>query len=262
MRVAEQTPPLRVVRAFELRDGAAAVHIHNVSGGVLGGDRLELCCEVGAGARAQLTTTGATRIYRARDGAACAEQHTSVHIGSGGLLEYVPDITIPYAGSRYRQSARVELEQGAGVMWWEVLAPGRLARGEAFAYEQLGFALDITACRQPIAIERMLLEPAAGRLRSPALLGTYCYVASFWIVLAGLAAEHWAALEQQLRTRLDTLGQDDRCIWGVSSLAQDGVVVRALSRSAPPLVATLPLLWQAAKRALYGQDAELPRKLF
>jgi len=261
MRVAEQTPPLRVIRAFELEDGAAAVHLHNVSGGILGGDRLEVRCDVGTGAHAQLTTTGATRIYRARADAA-AEQQTIVRIRAGGLLEYVPDITIPFAGARYRQTTRIDLEQGAGVMWWEVLAPGRLASGEAFAYKQLGFALDIAACGQPVALERALLEPGRGRLASPARLGSYSYMATLWIVLAGLPPERWTALEQQLGTLLGALGHDARSIWGVSTLAAHGVVVRALSRSAPPLVAGLPRLWQAAKLALYGRQPELPRKLF
>lgn len=261
MQVAEQTPPLRVIRAFELRDGAAAVHLHNVSGGVLGGDRLELRCTVGPRARAQLTTTGATRIYRA--GAhASAEQRTVAHVGAGGLLEYVPDITIPFAGARYRQTTRVELEHDAGLIWWEVLAPGRLARGEAFAYEQLGFALDVTACGRPIALERALLEPSGGRLVSPARLGGYAYLATLWIARVGLLPARWPMLEQELGRIAAILSCDGLSLWGVSTLAAHGVVVRALSRSAPPLVAGLPRMWQAAKLWLYGRQAELPRKLF
>lgn len=35
--VQRQEPPLRVVRAFAAADGTAVVHLHNLSGGVLGG---------------------------------------------------------------------------------------------------------------------------------------------------------------------------------------------------------------------------------
>src|SRR3981189_542673 len=62
----EQQLPLRVVRAFQLDDGGALVHLHNLSGGVLGGDQLDVTIEVGPGAVAQVTSTGATRIYRSR----------------------------------------------------------------------------------------------------------------------------------------------------------------------------------------------------
>ena len=40
MKVCEQQPPLKVVRAFALPEGGALVHLHNLSGGVLGGDEL------------------------------------------------------------------------------------------------------------------------------------------------------------------------------------------------------------------------------
>src|SRR5271165_7087734 len=60
-------PPLKVVRAFTLEDGSALAHLHNVSGGLLGGDYLTLRIDVGRDGCAQLTTTGATRIYRHRE---------------------------------------------------------------------------------------------------------------------------------------------------------------------------------------------------
>jgi hypothetical protein len=63
LAASRQQAPLQVVRAFALEDGSALAHLHNVSGGLLGGDRLALRAQVGAGASAQLTTTGATRIY-------------------------------------------------------------------------------------------------------------------------------------------------------------------------------------------------------
>ena len=89
-RVMRQDPPWKIVRAFE-----SLVHLNNVSGGVLAGDRLALDVEVQAGAAAQLTTTGATRLYRHRTGAADSEQHAKFTVGDGGMLEYLPDVVIP-----------------------------------------------------------------------------------------------------------------------------------------------------------------------
>ena len=54
LTVREQHPPLQVIRAFPLSNGGVLVHVHNVSGGVLGGDQLVLDVEVGPGAQAQL----------------------------------------------------------------------------------------------------------------------------------------------------------------------------------------------------------------
>ena len=140
-----QRPPLKVVRAFETGDGAALLHLHNLSGGVLGGDLLEMSVEVGAGASAQITTTGATRLYRHRPEAPAAVQVNRVRVGPEALLEFLPDELIPFAGSRYRQETSVELANGAGLFWWETIAAGRAARGELFADESLNFKLYLTA---------------------------------------------------------------------------------------------------------------------
>src|SRR5258708_29651822 len=105
----EQQLPLRIVRAFQLDDGGALVHLHNLSGGVLGGDYLDLTIDVGPRAVAQVTSTGATRIYRSRKNAEPAEQRLRLDVAEDGLVEYLPDQIIPFAGSRYRQEARIEL---------------------------------------------------------------------------------------------------------------------------------------------------------
>jgi hypothetical protein len=99
MRVGAQDPPWKVIRAFEQPNGGALVHLHNVSGGILAGDRLSLHIDVGAGAIAQVTSTSATRLYRHRAGAPDSEQHLSISVAEGAVLEYLPDAIIPFAGS-------------------------------------------------------------------------------------------------------------------------------------------------------------------
>src|SRR5260370_10414893 len=86
----EQQLPLRIVRAFQLEDGGSLVHLHNLSGGVLGGDHLDLTVEVGPRAIAQVTSTGATRVYRCRENAAPAQQRLQIRIEEEGLVEYLP----------------------------------------------------------------------------------------------------------------------------------------------------------------------------
>src|ERR1044071_6019798 len=140
----EQRPPLQVVRSFPSGENATLAHLHNLSGGVLGGDTLELSVEVCDGARAQLTSTGATRLYRCHPSAPTAMQRQTFRVGRNALLEYLPDELIPFAGARYRQETVVELSEGAGLFWWETVAPGRTARGELFMYDTLRFNLDVT----------------------------------------------------------------------------------------------------------------------
>lgn len=264
LRVREQTPPLRVVRAFrhERTGGSALAHIHNLSGGVLGGDHLTLVAEVGRDARAQITSTGSTRVYRHRRGMPTATQVTQLRVESGGLLEYLPDSLIPFAGSRYRQETEIDLAPGAGLFLWELLTPGREASNEVFAYEQLHAYLRICADGQPIAREQFVLEPGLRPLTSPARLGPFRYMATFYACCVGRAAADWLALEATLDELGRSLAPPDEALWGVSTLPAHGLLVRGLGRSGRAMTAGLVEMWRAAKRALYGQEAVLPRKVY
>jgi urease accessory protein len=258
----EQTPPLRVVHAFAQAHGSTLLHLHNLSGGVLGGDQLGLDVEVGEDARVQLTTTSATRLYRCRAEAPPARQQCHVHIQSGGLLEYLPDQLIPFAGSRYQQATHIELAEDAGLFWWETLAPGRLARGESFAYDLLELETEITANGLPIACERFKLEPQRMNLSSPVRLGGYLYHSSFFICRVGLPAVRWLKLEQELTELALQLTRSDEIIWGVSTLVAHGLIIRAASQRGYAIAPGLLAFWQAAKRAIYGEEAIPPRKIY
>ncbi len=251
-----------MVRAFPLDDGGALVHLHNLSGGVLGGDRLRLAVEVGPGAGAQLTSTGATRVYRSRREAPVAFQIQEFLVGENGLLEYVPDPLIPFAGSRYRQETRIEMGDGAGLFWWETVAPGREARDELFAYELFELKLDLAAAGKPLAVERIRLEPSLRPLRSPVRLGPYRYFSSLYACRVGVEAVRWRALEQRLGELAAQLTRPGEALWGVSTLPDHGLVIRALSVGGRDIAKGLPAFWQAAKLELYGRPAVPPRKTY
>ncbi len=257
-----QEPPLQIVRAFDLPDGAALVHLHNISGGILGGDRMETVVEVGPGAQAQLTTTGATRVYRPRGADAPAIQTTDVFVAAGGLLEYLPDPLIPFAGARFRQETRITLAPGAGLFWWETVAPGRVAHGESFAYECLELALDLQAEGRLIARERARLEPHLRPLQTPARLGPYGHFCTLYVCRVGEPPARWSALEAELGALARDMNRPGESLWGASTLPMHGLTVRGLSRTGRDLPAGLRTFWQAAKRVLYGRDALPPRKVY
>src|SRR5207248_4245482 len=95
LRVERQEIPWRVVRGFPNASGETLAHLNNISGGILDTDDLDLRINVQAGARAQVTSTGATRIYRSRAHDRQARSRVDVDIAEGGFLEYLPDAIIP-----------------------------------------------------------------------------------------------------------------------------------------------------------------------
>ncbi|HEY8992160.1 MAG TPA: urease accessory protein UreD [Luteolibacter sp.] len=170
--------------------GALVVQLANPTAGFFDGDRLDLQAEAGAGTHLVLSTPGASRVHTARgmDAAVCSQ---SLVVESGAFVEWIPEPFIPQAGARYVQSTVIDLENDAGLLFFEWIAPGRVARGEVFAYESLRWELDLRVAGALVARERYELKPvdfstAALRERFPASHHVTAYV-------AGVAPDRWPA---------------------------------------------------------------------
>jgi urease accessory protein len=260
LRVREQQPPWRVVRGFRTASGETLAHVHNVSGGILDSDSLSWQLDVGPRAQAQITSTGATRVYRSRSPSSRASQRIHVNVASDGYLEYLPDQLIPFAGSRFDQVARVEIERGGSLIWWDRVAPGREASDEIFRFESLTCDFELIAAGQPIAIERWSLSPLVQRLDSIARLGPFRHFSSCYVCRAGETPSYWRNLEARMQTLADQLSSPD-VLWGVTSLGAHGLAVRGVAVSGRSLAGGLVELWKAAKWILCGRVATLPRKV-
>jgi urease accessory protein len=259
LRVKQQQPPWRVVRGFQSPSGETLAHVHNVSGGILDTDSLHWRVDVAPLAQAQVTSTGATRIYRSRSPDRVAAQRGSVSVGEGGYLEYLPDQLIPFAGSRFEQTTRVELRRGASLIWWDRIAPGREASGEVFRFESLASSFELIADNEPAAIERWTIEPLLRNLDSRVRLGPFRHFASCYVCRAGEPASYWRAFETEMQSVANRLSGPE-LLWGVTSLRAHGLVIRGVAVGGRPLADGLVEIWKAAKWSLCGRVAVLPRK--
>lgn len=239
LRVLRQDPPWKVIRAF-----GPLVHLHNVSGGILSGDRLSL--EVEAAAPMLITTTGATRLYRHRAGAEDSSQRAKFFIREGATLEYLPDPLIPFAGSRHSQHVSLELERGATLIWWEVLA-------NTFAFERLEISSVVDICGRPALRENFVLEPSKRPLTSAARMGGSTHFTSFHVFSEGKTSAFWSNMVDRLRRAVPEG-------WGVSALASGGVTARALLKRHHPEL--LDALRNAASMLVNGKPSVPPRKVY
>jgi urease accessory protein len=131
--------PLRLLKTLH-PEGAGIAHavLVHPPGGLVGGDRLEVDVEVGAGAHLLVTTPAATRFYRSVAGAAA--QVMRARVAAGARLEWLPQETIAYAGCDAHNRWAVELEGDAAVMAMEVLALGLPRAGRPFGANEAGEA--------------------------------------------------------------------------------------------------------------------------
>src|SRR5262249_57432289 len=114
----------------------------NPSGGLVGGDHLSIELSVGTKAHALISSPSANRVYRSLSKDAVQEVHLTVE--PGGVLEWVPEHTIPFAGSRFQQTIDVKLAAGATLILWDAVASGRIARGERWKFATLENHIRIT----------------------------------------------------------------------------------------------------------------------
>ena len=207
-----------------------------------------------------MTSTGATRVYRSRSAANRAFQRVQVRIGPDAYLEYLPDQLIPFAGSRFAQEARVEIERNGTLIWWDRVAPGREASDEIFQFESLSSDFELIADGEAAVIERWTLSAFAQRLDSVARLGHFRHFASCYVCRAGQPFGFWRSFESQLQTLADRLSNPE-VLWGVTSLRAHGVAIRGVAISGRSLTVGLVEIWKAAKWILCGRVATLPRKV-
>jgi len=255
-----QEPPWRAIRSFRNARRQAVIHLHNVSGGILPGDSLSLTLQAGPATRVQVTSVGATRIYRHRPDRCGSQLATCIRVDDGAVLEYLPDTIIPFSGSRCSQSTSVSLGQNAGFIWWETLAAGRVASREEFGFDFFHSDCVIQSETRPLAMERYSLVPAELNPRSVARFGKFNYTATLYICHTGVGQSVWPDLESRISTlALARTSETER--WGASTLAAGGLVIRGLALEAHQITTALYAFWDFAKKDLWGEPALPPRKI-
>ena len=129
------------------------LRVVNPTAGILAGDHLELAVDVDPGAALSVLTPAATRAFMMTNGVAACEQRLTV--AAGAWLEYAPEPLFPHTQSDYTQSTRLELAAGAQAYHVEALAPGRVGRGESWAWRRLRLSLDVSIGGKLVFRERL-----------------------------------------------------------------------------------------------------------
>jgi urease accessory protein len=162
-------------------EGALVVNVVNPTAGLFDSDEVEMHVKVEPGAHIVLTTPGAGRVHRSRtDRAAMVSQY--LEVAPGGFAEYFPEVFIPQGGARYSQRTTLRVAPGGRLLYCEWLAPGRVASGEAFAYEELLWDTDLWCADTLTARERYRLTPHDDSLASLKTISAAAHYMAFFAV--------------------------------------------------------------------------------
>ncbi len=213
-------PPVQLsrVRYDSPRAPGRAVFTLLHLGGVLAGDRAQMHVRLAPGAEAELHMAAATQVLQMPAGDAA--HMIELRLGAGSRLAWLAQPLILFAGARFSQNTRVFLAPGARLALLEVLVPGRLARGERYAFASYEARLEV--CDETgrcLVAERALLEPGRLPLGVPGALADTPVLGSLYLLGDAPGADRLAsALHDPADRNL-----------GVSALPNGaGVLVRAL----------------------------------
>ncbi len=242
--------PLRVQKHFfpEGPDVCQHIIVHP-PGGIAGGDSLRIAVHVGDDAHVLLTSPGAAKWYCGVEESALV---VDLQLARGAVLEWLPQETILFAGSRSRICNRIELAADAKLFFADVLCFGRPGSGERFpalpggSWQQQGELWRdgrlLWAETAQLAAQDPLLSAAAG-MGGATVLGTL-----LWAGPPVPAAIHQACVALPLRS--------GRC--GVTQLP-DVWSARCLCDSVEDAQHWLRGLWMLLRPAMLGRTAVPPR---
>jgi urease accessory protein len=198
-------PPLQT---FGLQDadchGSAYLQIVNPCGGLFEGDSTAVEVSLQRGAHLYLTTQAATKVYPAEHGQV-TRQHIQLRVASGATL--------------YAQEIEIQVKSGGVCLVAEVLAPGRIARGERFAYQMVRSRVEGWMDDRLALFEQLRLQPQQDSYTGVGMMDGQSYVATLY-VLTSQDLDPW--IRGWNRSLAEQHGE---CV-GITALAYGGLVVR------------------------------------
>jgi len=238
--------PLRVQRLFYPEGDLAHVYILHPPGGVVGGDCLKVDFTIENNAQVLSTTPGSGKFYLSAGDWALLEQR--MEIKSGASLEWLPQENILFSGARLRARTRIDCQDNATFIGWDISCLGRPGSNEQFldgAYDSRfefyhnGTLLFVENQR---VFDKQTLHAIAG-LRGNPIQAT----------MLAFPCDH-AHLET-VRKYLETQNSELIAVTLIDGL----LVVRALGQNSEKIKQQLTQIWQVLRPVILKRFAVLPR---
>ena len=256
-------PPLLVQRALypdPTLPQLAYILLANPTGGIFQGDHHRIDISAGPGALAHVTTQGATRAYTMPHGQ--ARQEVNLRVAAGAHLEYLPDPLIPYRDASLEQVTAITVEPAGSLLFWDIIAPGRVAMGESCAYRRLFNQVEVgkdsgpPGYRDVFQLEPTRRNPLGGSLLNRAFPGAESVVFGTMLIVCD-----GPGLEQLLAGLREALASEPAVAAGATTLPNNlGLGIRALGPDTATVHQCLKGCWSLARQHILGAPAPTVRK--
>ena len=223
-----------------------AIVVHPPAG-IAGGDDLAITVRAGAGAHALLTTPGAGKWYRSAG--AWARQRVAIEAAPGSCVEWLPQETILFDGSRADIGWEARIEGDACLVAWDILCLGRTGSGERHAAGHARLETRVVRDGRLAWLERGRLAPGSRVAVAAAGLGGRS-VAGTMIAAAGAFGD---ALVAACRAVVRREGE------GAVTRLPRLLVARYRGDEGEAAREYFAALWERVRPAVAGREAATPR---
>ncbi|MFZ1414100.1 MAG: urease accessory protein UreD [Defluviicoccus sp.] len=245
-----QRAPLRILLPAAADIGVALGVVVVTSGGLVGGDRLDISVRCGDGSRAMICAQAAEKVYRSV-GPDC-KVAVSLAAGGNAWLEWLPQETILFDGARLHRNTAVDAAPSARVLAGEILVFGRRARGERFTRGHLFDRWQVRRGGRLAWADALRVDDPEAAFASPACLAGMAAIATLIYVdpNAGGAVEVARAIGEPLA---------GASLEFAATLVGGVLIARWLAADAHTLRLAFGRFWAMFRHRVAGLPPVLPR---
>lgn len=196
-------------------------YLLNPGGGYLDGDTYRMKITLQEEAQLTLTTQSSTKVYKTPK--SYAYQETEFHLKKDSYLEYLPDALIAYKDAKYVQKNVVYMEQGATLLYSDIVTPGWSPEGSKFSYDTLQLKSEIYMDNELVVFDHVKLQPEMQNMAGLGFMEGYTHLGSFIVI--GEKTDD-ALLDRLYETIQEETGDFE---FGISKLTLPGFTLRIMA---------------------------------
>lgn len=165
---------------YHQKNNYPCYYLLNPGGAYFDGDSYQMNITLEEKAQLTLTTQSATKIYKTPQQQ--AYQESTFHLKKDSYLEYLPDPLIAYKDAKYFQKNTIYMEEGATLLFSDILTPGWSPDGEHFSYEMLRLKTKIYMNGELIVYDHIKLQPESQHMSGLGFMEGYTHLGSLIVV--------------------------------------------------------------------------------
>jgi urease accessory protein len=219
------TPPFKITSPFYTGAGRMSIMVASVSAGLMAGDRQKIDLRLERGASVEIASQSFEKIHRmGKDQSAFRE--TRLTVEQDALLIYAPLPVIPFAHSAFESHTDIYLrDSGSRLAYAEILACGRVARGERFAWRRYKNRVRVFEGGRLIYFDNNDFRPAETDMESFTMFEGYSHFSTLLLANIPLSPEQREEIGRDLRRFPQGVG-------GMSLTGSGALCVRTLGNGA------------------------------